>query len=143
MVDNEIKSLSNTEMDEEFYVRMSHEDAEMHAKKMGYIVVYPDKHTLQIDIDSEQQYKIFKARRTDVTNWYSSFTLIEAPSLSGKPFRLHLTLTFSNTIEFTPADRIFLQLYLGSDPVREFLSLQALRVGDELPTLFFELPTKK
>ena len=80
MVDNEIKSLENSKTDEEFYVRMSHEDAEMHAKNTGYIVVYPDKHTLQIDIDSEQQYKIFKARRTDVTNWYSPFTLIESPS---------------------------------------------------------------
>jgi len=41
----------------------------------------------------------------------------------------------------TPAEeRVALQLFLGSDPVREYLSLCLIEIGDPAPILFFENP---
>ena len=102
----------------------------------GFRVVSPLENELFIDIDSEEQMKIFTSRLTErvrkeigVVEWTAN------PSKSGLPKR-HITVTLDKG--WLPLERVFLQLYLGSDPTREYLSLFRIINGDPEPTLFFE-----
>ena len=105
----------------------------------GYKVVYPKNHELQIDIDSEEQYKRF-CHSMDVVDRNEVLgqmvgSITEKPSSSGLPKR-HITISL--VMNVTELERIAWQGALCSDPVRELLSLQRYYLRDEHPTLFKE-----
>ena len=98
---------------------------------------------LQIDIDSNaalkmfnEHWHIFNSRMAAYRKPITSLTTIKA-SPSGKRGHWHITITFQRPID--PATRIALQSVLGSDRVRELLSLCRLLNGSPIPTLFFEV----
>lgn len=108
-------------------------------KAEGYDIVYPAANELQIDIDSDEQYAVFKQAIACVNrNWeeIGEVTYEEHPSKSGFPSR-HITAKMPFDVE--PWQRIALQAALGSDPIRELLSATRMLRGDIHPTLFVEL----
>ena len=109
--------------------------AHKEAEEKGLRIVLPDEYTLQIDIDSDKAFSLFKPRMSFLEKWYDGVTFTTVPSLSGLPNR-HIYVTMP--ISITPLGRIFLQLFLGSDSTREFLSFQRIAINDPNPTLFFE-----
>jgi hypothetical protein len=105
------------------------------AKEKGLQIVLPDEHTLQIDIDSKEAFSLFERRISFLEKWYDDIDFKITTSLSGLPNR-HIYITMS--IPITPLERVFLQLFLGSDSTREFLSFKRIEINDPHPTLFFE-----
>ena len=104
------------------------------AENEGKIVVLPNEYTLQIDIDTEENHTIFETRIKYLEKWYD----LAYKVLSSKSGGIHCHIYVDMKEAITPTERIFLQLYLGSDSKREFLSLQRIRNDDPHPTLFFE-----
>lgn len=121
----------------DYLENVSSEAAFAEAERMGLKVVLPSERELFIDIDDKASYRTFLSRTRDLEPWFD-FSFTTTPSRSGGD-KKHVIVTFD---DFKPSakDRIFLQLYLGSDPTREFLSLQRILALDPHPTLFFERP---
>lgn len=101
----------------------------------GLQIVYPEDNQLQIDLDGEMDFLIFQSRFDRLIYFYVPKKVEIRASRSGLPKR-HVTVTLYDKID--PKDRIILQLYLGSDPTREFLGLQRIAAKDPHPTLFIE-----
>ena len=116
--------------------KLNFEEAVKVAAEKGLAIVVPNDCTLQIDIDSKEQKKVFLSRIERVRSEIPGFSITEKPSPSQKPGREHITLKSNK--KFTLPERLFLQLYLGSDPTREFLSFLRYKKGDVCPLLFFE-----
>jgi hypothetical protein len=114
------------------------EHAEAVALGRGQIVVYPEDNQLQLDIDSDEQFEIYRRRISglEVLGW--DFSVNTTPSLSGLPNR-HITVTVKDKV-FTEVERIAFQFMLGSDSVRESLNLLRTAAGKERPTRLFETP---
>lgn len=107
-------------------------------------VVLPEANQLQIDIDNDWQYAIFEKNIKSVEHFYGKFHKEETPSKSGLPRKKHITLTARRSgVTFEPKERLILQAFLGSDPTREFLGLQRIKVNDPVPTLFLERKPRK
>ena len=113
------------------------------ADELGLDVVLPNPNQLQLDIDSEEQYRSFLLnlrtleRDTNVT--FGPFT--RTPSKSGFP-KCHITLTTTDGKPMDVWKRIALQFYLQSDPVREGLNCKRVLLGDPYPIAFFEVKSK-
>lgn len=106
------------------------------AEEQNMRVVLPDEYTLQLDIDNDEAYKQLTSKLKVLRAWHYYPTIVkDAPSKSGLPHR-HVYIRV--TKELTQIERIVLQQYLGSDPVREFLNFQRVLLGDTYATLFFE-----
>jgi hypothetical protein len=103
----------------------------------GLEVVYPKGNELQIDIDNEHSYKLLQNQLLIVNKFVGSYFYKETPSKSGDPDKKHITLAFDDR-GFSDLERIGLQAMLGSDRVRELLSLVQAESGDPHPTLFLE-----
>ncbi len=99
------------------------------------LVVYPAEDELQIDIDNEHSYLVY-VKQMDIMKKYLGAieTKVEA-SRSGLPKR-HITVKLNHSV--TMLERIALQACLGSDRVRELLSLVQYQNGDPHPVLFLE-----
>jgi hypothetical protein len=106
------------------------------AAEMGLNVVVPTQFELQLDIDSEEQYKDFLKNLISLINeTKESFTFVEKYSKSGPPKR-HITVT--SKTEMGVWQRIALQFYLQSDPVREGINCKRVILGHPTPIVFFE-----
>ena len=105
------------------------------AATKGLMVVLPDEFSLQVDIDNQENFVLFNNRLDYLKNWYD-LKYKKTPSKKGGE-HLHITVCLDKVIN--PLERIFLQLYLGSDSTREFLSFQRIKNKDPNPTLFFEV----
>ena len=105
------------------------------ADREGLQVVLPTPYQLFIDIDSDEMYAEYKKRLLQAEKHYHMSHVQIAPSKSGLPNR-HITITLGGKVE--PMERLLLQLFLGSDPTREFLGLQRIKHDDPHPTLFLE-----
>jgi hypothetical protein len=107
------------------------------AAAKGFYTVLPADNQLQIDIDSEAglaQFDKFRDLIKQQEHW-DVLTAITTPSKEAGHF--HITVTLKDNV--TPLERIALQAILGSDPLREFLSLVGiLKENRSFPTLFFE-----
>lgn len=108
------------------------------AEVEGWDVVIPDENQLQLDIDSDDAYLSFyeaigKMER-DTGFIFESISV--NPSKSGLPKR-HVTLTAKEPMSVW--QRIALQYYLHSDPVREGLNCMRVLLKDPYPIAFFEL----
>jgi hypothetical protein len=106
----------------------------------GCRVVFPSDDELQVDIDTDEHYAAFLKSwaifERDVELFYvEKPTYVERPSRSGLPSR-HITVKLP--FDVTSEQRIAWQAALGSDPVRELLSMLRDMRGDEHPTLFVE-----
>lgn len=106
-------------------------------KARGFEIVVPGKDELQIDIDSEEEYQKFWKRFECLQyNGVDAEIIYDQPSKSGKNGRRHIVIKMP--IEMDPVKRIAFQAALGSDWVRELLSLLRFENGDVDPTLFVE-----
>lgn len=107
-------------------------------KAAGKRMVFPSAQQLQIDIDTEEQYKVFQANYDRFLSYNpdEGVQMVETVSGSGLPHR-HITLTLNWELE-SEWQRIALQAVLGSDPVREILSAMRVLHGVENPTMFVE-----
>jgi hypothetical protein len=106
------------------------------AKGKGHICVFPGTQDIQLDIDDEPGYKVYLAHKKVLEKNWGILQEVIRPSKSGKPGKKHITLTLKMAL--SPLERITLQACMGSDRMRELLSLVQLNAKDQNPTLFFE-----
>lgn len=104
------------------------------AERGNKIVLLPKDNELFIDLDSEDALTLFNKRLKRLGTWHN--TTDKQISPSKKKNHYHAIVTLETNID--PMQRIFLQLFLGSDPIRELLSLQRILIKDPHPTLFIE-----
>lgn len=112
------------------------EEIQKRADDNGLLVVFPGPTEIQIDIDSDEQYKVFQGRLGMLGEHLPTFKVVRnAPSRSGLPKR-HITIDMGQ--ELTEDRRIALQSVLGSDPTRELLNCVEHILGMEHSVLFYE-----
>ncbi|KKN65996.1 hypothetical protein LCGC14_0475880 [marine sediment metagenome] len=105
---------------------MSQPELIQFAKDAGMVVIEADDHTLLIDIDSEAEFVLFKDRIDDLDELTDSTFIIKPSASEGE----HRYIKVKMKKPFPPAERLFLQLYLGSHARREFLSFKRYCTGD-------------
>lgn len=101
-------------------------------KQEGYSIFYPEENELLLDIDSEndlQRCKLSISRMEDELQEDLPFTVFESKT----PGHYHVSIKFPRKIDML--ERIALQAVLGSDRVREMLSLFRLWQGEAHPSL--------
>lgn len=104
------------------------------AEAHGFIVVRGDAWTLLLDLDTEQQRAQYEAVMPHFEQNYAVEEIESWPSKSGnRHTRLKLYTPISE-----PAMRYALQAALGSDPVKELLSIVRLRNGVPEPSMLFK-----
>jgi hypothetical protein len=111
----------------------------------GLVITYPADNELQIDIDSAEDMarheKSWTCLVRNIDREAGSLCLTEdcrriTTSRSGTGKHVRIMLPFP----LTPLERIAFQAAMGSDAVRELLSIFRLRMGDQNPTLLVETP---
>lgn len=106
------------------------------AARLGLDVVFPAADELQIDIDNEVDYDVFRRHIGILEQHYcTELEPKETSSRSGGECK-HITVKLPHKVSNT--ERILLQAVLGSDRTREVLSLLQEWNGDAHPTLFLE-----
>jgi hypothetical protein len=101
-------------------------------KEEGFSIFYPEENELLLDIDSKKDLKhckLFLSRIKDELQDDISHIITKSTT----PGHFHVSIKFPKNI--TPIERIALQAILGSDRVREMLSLFRLWNGETHPTL--------
>jgi hypothetical protein len=111
------------------------------AKLLNLDVVFPKKNELQIDVDDDAAYEVFKAHYDIVDRYWGIDAANIRPSRSGQDGKKHITVRLSQDVKNT--ERIALQAFLGSDRKRELLSYIQAENGDANPTLFLENKRRK
>lgn len=104
----------------------------------GLVVVFPAENELQVDIDNELHYAVFQRALVSLrrnSEVFGTWVFDEKPSRSGLP-RRHITVTLPFPV--SAWQRIAMQAALGSDPLRELLSVGRMLHGDPSPTVFTE-----
>jgi hypothetical protein len=103
------------------------------AEQNGQVVVVPRNNELFVDLDTEESITLFKERIKEISRYVGiKYSLL--PSKSGNK---HGYVELDRNIN-SDYERLFLQLLLGSDPIRELLSWGRVVNNDPTPTLFFE-----
>ena len=120
------------------YAELRSEAAHAEAEKLGLVVIVPKSNQLFIDIDTESQMSHFD-RCFPIFLKRHACRKVTRPSPSGGRFHFHIVVTLLEE-DVDARTRVLYQACLGSDPVREVLSLQRIELGDTTPTLFFEKP---
>ena len=118
-----------TESRESFCARM---------EKEGLRVVIPADDELLIDIDTPEQAATFDRMFPILRRDYKAERIRRTPSRSGLP-REHIVVRLPG-VTLDPVTRIALQASLGSDPMREFLSVGRVRRGELPATILIERP---
>jgi len=102
----------------------------------GCQVVLPTDYQLQLDIDSDAQFHTFvqnlRTFERDTNFYFAPFKV--SPSKSGYPY-CHVTLEAREPM--TVWQRIALQFYFQSDPVREGLNCKRVMLKDPYPIALF------
>lgn len=113
----------------------SYEEAVALADTQGKKVVPADNFTLQIDIDSEEDFRRWK-NASDLLKVINPESVNIISSSGGFPHR-HITVNLGTYMDVWK--RIALQVLLGSDFVREKMNAYRVLKGDmECPIAFFE-----
>ena len=104
-------------------------------KKEGFTIYYPEPNELLLDIDSEENFNHFKEmfNRFNDELPYDLMWLRRKVYDSKTPGHKHISVKFPWNL--TDHERILYQVLLGSDPVREMLSVFRIWNGDSNPTL--------
>ena len=108
------------------------------ADKIDCNVLVAKDNQLFIDIDTEYQYEIFKQQMRRFKYKFTCRDLKITPSRQGLPHRHIVVLLDRNYPLIT---RIAMQSCLGSDPIRELISLYRAEKGDDNVVLLFEKKT--
>lgn len=112
------------------------EEAKEIAAKLGLVAVLPRKNELFLDLDMKPSKTAARVEEVLHDNGVYFVSKLITKSKSGKR---HLYIKLSRNV--AASTRIALQACLGSDPVREVLSILRKLEGSEAPTALFE--TKK
>lgn len=96
-------------------------------------VVVANGHTIQIDIDREDDLKVYKKNYDIIKEFLGTHEVIETLSKSNK---LHITIKTKNI--FNAMTRIAIQCILGSDLLREAMNFRNYKRGYKNPILFIE-----
>ncbi len=112
------------------------------AEELNLDVVVPDEYTLQLDYDSKTLPENFNklCALIDINfgiKRSGDQEVYDMDIKTSKSGNLHVYLKLANPISNT--ERLVFQAALGSDPVREILSLARLKRGETTPTLLFEV----
>lgn len=109
-------------------VQRTTQDVEALAQAQGLVPFLPEADELMLDLDEADGAPAARARVGEVleNNGIGVLASLTTTSKSGK---YHLYLRLDRPV--TPHERIALQACLGSDPVREVLSLLRLMQGGE------------
>jgi hypothetical protein len=129
----------NREMDEALFqtydIGQSRWEYIKEMERLGYTLIIPKRHQIQIDIDTQEQYERFSRQYQILSTVCTMVITKEGPSRSGLPHRhIYIDMPF----DMTMSQRIAYQAALGSDPTRELLSLIRLAAGVENPVLLAE-----
>jgi len=100
--------------------------------ELGYKIYYPENNELLIDIDTKEQYEQFKAKFSRLVKEFEDTTYSIIVSKSGYP---HQHIIVKMGFDLNNSERIALQAILGSDPIREMLSLFRHFNVDPFPSL--------
>ena len=115
------------------------------ASELGRVVVTPGPNELFVDIDDREALEWYWIAR-DILDKHNLLARTKSgkidetitPSPSGKADRFHVRLRLTH--ELPTSQRIAYQAALGSDLMRELLSLVQAERGEPAPVVFFELP---
>jgi hypothetical protein len=118
------------------YLCTNSERAFESAKEQGLRVDLPGPTELFIDLDTDADRAAYERSKAILVREYdvNPEDIEERPSRGGTGTHVRINMPK----ELTPLERIAFQAALGSDCVRELLSLTRLIAGDPHPTLFFE-----
>lgn len=105
-------------------------------RRKGYVIVVPRDNQLQIDIDTREQLSVYHKQIAVFARGIPISQVMFPSKGGGEGYHITITLAF----DVSPLERIALQAALGSDPMRELLSLMRFKNGDDHPTLFVENP---
>lgn len=107
------------------------------AEAGGADVLYPQSNELFIDIDTDEQYNLCLSRISELRSMLRCTVGIkrDVPSNSGGEHR-HVIVELS--IQIDDATRAGMQMFLGSDPIRELLALRRIMQGVANPIIFIE-----
>lgn len=114
------------------------------AEANGWRVDVRPSNEFQLDFDSAAAYEEFQSR-FQVLSGKGFFDrtagddILLTASPSGVPWRNHVRVRFANK-QFSDVRAIGFQAALGSDPLREQLSLLMVEMKDPSPVLLFETP---
>ena len=105
-------------------------------EKEGFKIVHPDAWTLLLDLDSEEAKRTFETRLGRL-NYELSLDLKDQAKATIVPSKTkgHYHALVRMPHKLARFERIALQAVLGSDPVREILSIFRIWRGDQYPTL--------
>jgi hypothetical protein len=142
MMNRDVQDRGNDQIvriqDELYDFNVSAEEA---AKERGCYVVVPKANEVFIDIDSEKDYQDFIRRFHNFSMVCCAIITKDIPSKSGLPHR-HIYIDImdkeGNPMELDDWQRVAIQFTLGSDNVKETLSVFRAISGVECPSRFFE-----
>jgi hypothetical protein len=119
------------------------DEAVVEAQRRGCMIVLPREDELFIDIDREEDLAWFERAVWKLAETRSILWEVH-PSPSGEPGHYHAVVVFYAQHEpaLDPMERIALQAALGSDRMRELLSIDRIACSEKEPTLFFETPER-
>jgi hypothetical protein len=120
----------------------SHDEMIAEAAALDCNYVLPKSNELFVDIDSDDALKVFEANFPLFEKLHPVTGLRKTPSKTPGHFHIIVTLkadlpSAGGNQRYQDESRIYWQLLLGSDPMREMLALHHLREGHP-PTVFFE-----
>lgn len=116
------------------------ESAAKTAEERGLVIVLPGPREAFVDLDSEDDREHFDAAIEKLAEGAKLAWMLR-PSPSGEPGHYHAIVRFQFwDKELSAAERVAIQAALGSDRVRETLSILRIWGEEERPTLFFEKP---
>lgn len=113
----------------------SNEQCREWANQCNCDVIEAQSNQLFLDLDTEESYIIFQEHCRFLKKHFYPFTLHIGPSKSGLPHR-HVTVTFKQDLDIMT--RIALQACLGSDPMRELISVRRAIDKEDNIVIFFE-----
>lgn len=112
-------------------------EAKEEAERRDCDVIVATSSTLLLDFDSLEGVATYERNRDMVNRMFQIKNEETWRSGSGLPYHLHVVLTLDAVLNV--AERVALQAALGSDPVREMLSIRRIHLGDKNePSLLFK-----
>ena len=120
------------------------EVAEEEAARRGQIVRYPKRNEIFIDIDEYSQIDIFNKRYCDLlaipNSLFDEIKVIHKQSRSGGHHQHLICSLFKegHRVQLTDWQRVALQFVLGSDPIKETLSVYRILAEVKNPSILFE-----
>lgn len=117
-------------------IQRSTEEVQAIAASMGLVCMLPDSTEIQLDFDSE----VDASAKVIAVLAQNGWSVVSTLSTKSKGGNTHLYIKLDVTLG--PLQRICLQACLGSDPVREVLSMIRLNGGSNAPTALFETPAQ-